>query len=743
MANLINNLTDIDWKEAENYFQNNPNAVKFDKYNKYQKLIQDKNQRIKEVNCSFIKVNDVIYAIKNGTAIGEGNFGKVKVIQNKEGENFAVKIEGRGKRGHANTELKIMDLLNKFHGEAERKNYNKIFKNNYTSKKLYTVMDLEEGKELFEVLFLGKSRKSIRRITNEEKKIIIAIKSCEAIKYLHDRRIIHRDIKSENFIINRNDNVANIVAVDFGFSTILPINKNTIKDDPMGTPGFCAPEIVQRKGNMLIPQFPALYSFASDIYSLGIMFKYDLKLSMGKSFYKTILNSDPNHRFSMVDLLDKLHEKLEMQPNLSPMSKIMIEDYKEKNINLRIELKDNVSAARTVNKLAEIISSYSGDLLDENGRKLNKKIVADNILSIFNNHKLTKKALKEGGITFNEAKKFGIENHGIYKKLNALIFKDYNEKLLKDKIKKASSIPALIKIIQEYPGDMYANDNDNLINRETLILALEESNQNKNNFQRLSKITRNYGIREKAVKLLGSHIPKNELNLTLKWQKDLPSFASNVNDPELFKQKIQKASSIEELFNEIENCSDTIYSVQEKFIVTEYLRNIIDNPFLRKKIQEGDLDCFENFPEKNFRYGVVDKIQTIIHQSYKPSLNEIQCLNANAFNRFQLSRHNNPYKGINWMLDRHKSIGSLSYTENELSQTKIRELLEVIQNNQSMSEKSAQEIYKKLHDVEISSEYSEVRSFITELKNNIENEFLDIQQCIIKQPGGNNKINPF
>lgn len=137
-----------DWAKAMQYFDRNPSATKCDK-------------KANGLDCSFIKVGDAIYAIKTGPCLGEGAFGKVKTVQNMNGENFAVKIEGRTKRGDLDSEVKIMKVLGELQGEADRV-YGKPFKGQYAQNKLYTVMKLKEGNELFEELYMGK--KEVHRI---------------------------------------------------------------------------------------------------------------------------------------------------------------------------------------------------------------------------------------------------------------------------------------------------------------------------------------------------------------------------------------------------------------------------------------------------------------------------------------------------------------------------------------------------------------------------------------------------
>jgi calcium-dependent protein kinase len=62
-----------------------------------------------------------------------------------------------------------------------------------------------------------------------------------ALSYLHERGIIHRDIKAENLLIKRiDDDNFDVKLIDFGFSKILRFN---LAGSFLGTGGYIAPEI--------------------------------------------------------------------------------------------------------------------------------------------------------------------------------------------------------------------------------------------------------------------------------------------------------------------------------------------------------------------------------------------------------------------------------------------------------------------------------------------------------------------
>jgi serine/threonine protein kinase len=60
---------------------------------------------------------------------------------------------------------------------------------------------------------------------------------------LHQRGIAHRDLKLENIMMSSKDEIGIPKIVDFGLS--ITIGYGEIKGEPLGTVGFCAPEIIK------------------------------------------------------------------------------------------------------------------------------------------------------------------------------------------------------------------------------------------------------------------------------------------------------------------------------------------------------------------------------------------------------------------------------------------------------------------------------------------------------------------
>jgi calcium/calmodulin-dependent protein kinase I len=111
------------------------------------------------------------------------------------------------------------------------------------------VQTLAKGGDVFE-------RIAKRQLYSEQDARSVAIKLLQTIKKLHDRDIIHRDVKLENILLNTNDNTS-ILLADFGFATYLP--ENGFVTRRCGTPAYCAPEVWKREA----------YGKGCDMWSVG------------------------------------------------------------------------------------------------------------------------------------------------------------------------------------------------------------------------------------------------------------------------------------------------------------------------------------------------------------------------------------------------------------------------------------------------------------------------------------------
>lgn len=115
----------------------------------------------------------------------------------------------------------------------------------------YFAMQYIDGKDLGTVI-RERDAISLKEILSYTKQI------CRAVKYAHQKNVIHRDIKPQNILLDKNKTVR---LTDFGIAKIFAERDVTVTGFSIGTPEYMSPE--QAEGKPLTGQ--------SDIYSIGVV----------------------------------------------------------------------------------------------------------------------------------------------------------------------------------------------------------------------------------------------------------------------------------------------------------------------------------------------------------------------------------------------------------------------------------------------------------------------------------------
>ncbi|GMT08835.1 hypothetical protein PFISCL1PPCAC_132, partial [Pristionchus fissidentatus] len=166
--------------------------------------------------------------------IGKGNFAKVKLAKHiPTGIEVAIKIIDKTALNPSSLqklfrEVKIMKQL-------DHPNIVKLYQVMETEQTLYLVMEYASGGEVFDYL-VAHGRMKEKEARAKFRQIV------SAVQYLHQKNIIHRDLKAENLLL---DSDMNIKIADFGFSNHFAIGNKL--DTFCGSPPYAAPELFQGK----------------------------------------------------------------------------------------------------------------------------------------------------------------------------------------------------------------------------------------------------------------------------------------------------------------------------------------------------------------------------------------------------------------------------------------------------------------------------------------------------------------
>lgn len=182
-------------------------------------------------------------------ALGEGSFGSALLVQDIASKKCYVvkKIPMLNLNSQEKEEaLKEVDVLSQMK-HPNIITYHQSFEENNN---LYIVTDYCDGGDLY-----SKIRAQNGVLFSEDQILDWFVQICLAVKHVHDRKILHRDIKTQNIFLTKSG-IAKLG--DFGIARVLNSTSDLARTC-IGTPYYLSPEICENKP----------YNNKSDVWSLG------------------------------------------------------------------------------------------------------------------------------------------------------------------------------------------------------------------------------------------------------------------------------------------------------------------------------------------------------------------------------------------------------------------------------------------------------------------------------------------
>ncbi|KAI9313147.1 hypothetical protein BX666DRAFT_1980059 [Dichotomocladium elegans] len=185
--------------------------------------------------------------------LGEGEFGKVKLgIHVETGQEAAIKLIKKDNIDSLTRMSKVereISVLRKVRHPYIVKLYDVL----ETERYIGIILQCASGGELFEYIL-------VHSYLKERDASRLFAQLISGVHYMHQKNIVHRDLKLENLLLDRN---RNIIITDFGFANQFSSPQDDLMSTSCGSPCYAAPELVISDG---------LYvGSAVDIWSCGVI----------------------------------------------------------------------------------------------------------------------------------------------------------------------------------------------------------------------------------------------------------------------------------------------------------------------------------------------------------------------------------------------------------------------------------------------------------------------------------------
>lgn len=248
-----------------------------------------------------------------GRKLGEGSFAKVKEgLHTLTGQKVAIKVIDKKKAKEDAYVSKNMRREGKLLQMIIHPNIIQLYELMETENSYYLVTELCEGGDLMDYICARKylsevcTRKFIRQIIS-------------AVDYLHRIGILHRDLKIENLLLDKN---LNIKLIDFGLSNY---TKSELCITQCGSPAYAAPELLAHKkygskvdvwsiGVNMYAMLTGNLPFTVEPFNIKSLYNKMMKNEMnaipehlsknGEDLLRKLLNPDPARRISLKEAME-------------------------------------------------------------------------------------------------------------------------------------------------------------------------------------------------------------------------------------------------------------------------------------------------------------------------------------------------------------------------------------------------------------------------------------------------------
>ena len=493
--------------------------------------------------------------------IGEGSFGKIYLSHNiNTGEKFALKLENRNLvPSLLEQEAYILCYLK---GEGIP------FIKSFGISTEYNVLVMELLGKSLEYLFEKKNNKfSLKTVC------MLGIQMITRLQYIHNKHILHRDIKPDNFIMGLDNNSWKVYLIDFGLSKKYRSSK-TLKHI----------KFAEHKKLIGTARYASINALAEceqgrrdDMEALGYVLMYflkgnlpwqGLKINRRDDRYRKIYEKKkettaeelckgfPKEFCEFVKYTRKL--EFEEEPDYDYLRNLLKQVMKDKNYEMDyiydwVEDKKSIGENRTTT--AEIITANQSNFSNIiNEKKNNNKNIVEN-----NNNIDNKKKKENDDVNNNIIKK----KKSIDKKNNKKEEEEKNFEINNDKNKNNINNNVITNNKDNNNSKYLLTDSNVLYNKNEEINLSKEKIQNNNN---------------NAINLKNNFTP----NSTLKLKSNINNtnntykkyYTENFNDIDEEKNAINIITDKYKFFEDKKNYGKIIHTARNEIINKNYLSEI-------------------------------------------------------------------------------------------------------------------------------------------------------------------------